>query len=167
MKSRIFLYLFIFTLLFVLFQYVNSKNYFKTTEAKIGKLEKDMASQKDSIQDLIFDNLDLQYFALEGNDDALVYYDNLGIQDLPLYISDRLLETNEQGGDNPLVPYAAMTDGGAMKINKIRVLNHKWIIADFSDGKFWGELFITYEIKEDRSVTFEVKEHLLYGRSGF
>jgi len=51
---------------------------------------------------------------------------------------------------------------GDFKINKIKVLNHKWIIADFSDGEFWGEIFLTYEITEDRQVKFNLVESFLY-----
>jgi len=173
MKNRIFMYLFIFSVLYILFQYTNAKNYFKSTNEQIASKDEMIVKLKDSIkqqslvlEEEIIKNLDLQYFALEGNDDASVYFDEFGIEDLSLYISDKLLETNEQKGNNPLVPYDGMS-GGFMKINKIRILNHRWIIADFSDGKYWGELFIAYEVKQDRSVEFTLKEHLLYARSGY
>lgn len=164
MKSRIFMYLFVFALLFILFQYVNSKNYFKVQTASVEKLEAEVSKLKDSTQQLLLDKLDLQYFALENNDDALEYYYHLGLENPASYVADKLLETNEQKGDNPLVPYAGMT-GSPMKINKIKVLNHKWIIADFSDGKHWGEIFIKYELKDNLSVDFTLVEHLLYTRS--
>ena len=51
---------------------------------------------------------------------------------------------------------------GPVKINKIKVLNHRWIIADFSDGKHWGELFIRYELKKDLGIDFTLVDHLLY-----
>ncbi|MGB5378917.1 MAG: hydrolase, partial [Muriicola sp.] len=77
--------------------------------------------------------------------------------------ADKLLESNESGGDNPLIPYEGMEND--FKINKIKLLNHKWIIADFSDGKYWGELVILYELKDDLSVDFTLIDHLLYTRS--
>jgi hypothetical protein len=54
-----------------------------------------------------------------------------------------------------------MTEG-KMLINNIRLLNHKWIIADFSDGKYWGELFLTYEITGASELKYELKEYFLY-----
>ncbi len=164
MKRNIFMYLFVFALLLILFQYVNSKNYFKENEAKISTLEAQVEKLQDSAQQLILKNMDMQYFSLENNDDALVYYDDLQMRDPAGYIADKLLETNESKGNNPLVPYEGMT-GNPMKINKIKILNHKWIIADFSDGKYWGELLITYELKDDRSVDFTLVDHLLYTRN--
>ncbi len=168
MKNKIFMYLFFFAVLFILFQYVNSKKYFDSESVKMeniiaerDSLKKQTLILQDSAQSLMFKYLDLQYFSLENNDDALSYFDNSKIDDLTLYISDKLIETNEAKGDNPLVPYAGMS-GNPMKINKIKLLNHKWILADFSDGEHWGELFIKYELKDDLSIDFTLAEHLLY-----
>jgi hypothetical protein len=61
------------------------------------------------------------------------------------------------------VPYEGMN--GDFKINKIKLLNHRWIIADFSDGKFWGELLLNYEVREDLGVDFTLVNHLLYARN--
>lgn len=166
------MYLFFFAALIILFQYVNSKNFFDKESAKMEKItdERDslntlMVKFEDSTQQLIFKTLDLQYFSLENNDDALAYYDHLNIENLPGYIADKLIETNESKGDNPLVPYAGMD--GSMKINKIKILNHKWLLTDFSDGKYWGELFIEYKLNDDLSIDFTLKEHLLYTRSDY
>jgi len=49
-----------------------------------------------------------------------------------------------------------------MQINIVRVLNHKWIIADFTDGQFEGELFMTYDINEKGELTYKVAESFLY-----
>ncbi|SFT00991.1 hypothetical protein SAMN04487906_2484 [Zhouia amylolytica] len=154
------MFLFFFSVLFILFQYVNSKKYFDAETKKMEDLKEQLKVLDDSIQQLTLNNFKLQYFSLENNDDALTYFDAVNIDDLPRYIADKLLETNEIKGDNPLVPYAGMN--GSIKINKIKVLNHKWIIADFSDGKYWGELFIKYELKEDLGVDFTLIDHLLY-----
>ncbi|WP_038263516.1 hypothetical protein [Zhouia amylolytica] len=160
MKNKIFMFLFFFSVLFILFQYVNSKKYFDAETKKMEDMKEQLKVLDDSIQQLTLNNFKLQYFSLENNDDALTYFDAVNIDDLPRYIADKLLETNEIKGDNPLVPYAGMN--GSIKINKIKVLNHKWIIADFSDGKYWGELFIKYELKEDLGVDFTLIDHLLY-----
>ncbi|MCF8714356.1 hydrolase [Joostella atrarenae] len=164
MRRNIFLYLFLFTALFVIYQYVSAKKYFEKENIRIERLTAENEKLTDSIKTLTLNNLDLQYFSLDNNDDALAYYDDLDIKNPARYIADKLLETNEQKGNNPLVPYDGMS-GGPMKINKIKVLNHKWIIADFSDGKYWGELFIKYELKEDMGVDFTLLDHLLYTRS--
>ncbi|MEB8329237.1 hydrolase [Flavobacteriaceae bacterium KMM 6897] len=163
MKSKIFLYLFIFAALIALYQFVSANNMVKDKNGKIENFEMDIEKMEDSIQKLNLKVLDVQYFTLDNNDDALAYYDHLKMTQPSRYIEDKLLETNEQKGDNPLVPYEGME--GDFKINKIKTLNYKWIIADFSDGQYWGEVLLKYELKDDLSVDFTLLDHLLYTRS--
>ncbi len=163
MKTRVFLYLFIFSALIALYLYVSGTNRVEATENKITSLETELAALEDSLRSSELKVLDMQYFSLENNDDALAYYDHLELKDSARYIADKLLETNEKKGDNPLVPYEGMQND--FKINKIKVLNHRWILADFSDGKYWGELLIGYELKDDLSVNFVLIDHLLYTRN--
>jgi hypothetical protein len=163
MKSRIFIYLFIFAALLSLYLFVSSNTMIKDKDLKIQNLESEANALRDSVQNLQLQVFDMQYFSLQNNDDALSYYDHLGLEDPARYISDKLLETNEQKGNNPLVPYEGMEND--FKINKIKILNHQWIIVDFSDGKYWGELLLKYELKDDMGVDFTMMDHLLYTRS--
>ncbi|BFP42945.1 hypothetical protein FGF1_37900 [Flavobacteriaceae bacterium GF1] len=163
MRKNIFLYLFVFAALIALFLLMKGNKTAKTSTEKIEALEDEIATLKDSTEKLQFRLMDMQYFSLENNDDALAYYDHLNLENPTRYIEDKLLETNEAKGDNPLVPYAGMESD--FKINKIKVLNHKWLLADFSDGKYWGDLVIKYELKDNLSVDFTVVDHLLYTRS--
>jgi len=163
MKKNLFLYLFVFAALIALYQFVSANKILNANDTKISSLRTKVKTLEDSIQSVTIKALEMQYFSLENNDDALAYYEHLDIKDPSLYISDKLLETNEKKGDNPLVPYEGMESD--FKINKIKILNHKWILADFSDGKYWGELLIKYELKDDTSVDFTMMDHLLYARS--
>ena len=163
MKKNIFLYLFVFAALVALYLAVSSSNIIKSGSKKLVKAKAVEVQLLDSIQNLNLKVLGMQYFSLENNDDALAYYEHLNMADPTGYISDKLLETNESKGDNPLVPYEGMDS--SFKINRIKLLNHKWIIADFSDGKYWGELLIKYELLDDTSVDFTLIDHLLYSRS--
>ncbi|WP_090297611.1 hydrolase [Flagellimonas zhangzhouensis] len=163
MKSRIFLYLFVFTFLLVLFQFVTANNIQKALTEDVQQRDVRLEKLEDSLKTMHLKVLDMQYFSLENNDDALVYYDHLNLENPTRYIEDKLLETNEKTGDNPLIPYEGMESD--FKINKIKVLNHKWILTDFSDGKYWGELLLEYELKDDLSVDFTMLDHLLYARS--
>ncbi|MDX1328930.1 MAG: hydrolase [Arenibacter sp.] len=163
MKQKIIFYLLLFFVLIALYQFISTRNMIQAKNGLIEAQAKEMVQMEDSIRNLQFTNLETQYFSLDNNDDALAYYDHLKLESPSQYITDKLLETNETKGDNPLVPYAGME--GDFKINKIKVLNHKWILADFSDGQFWGELFIKYELKDDLGVDFSLLDHFLYTRS--
>lgn len=163
MKKNLYLYLFVFAMLVAIFLYVNSKNIVDKYETDINALKEREIVYKDSIMSLEDQNLDLLYFNLENNDDALSYFERDGYYTAELipFLQDELYKLNEVNGEHPLVPYASMTDR-KMLINKVRLLNHKWIIADFSDGDYWGEMLLTYEITDDRQLKFKVVESLLY-----
>ncbi|MDT0607418.1 hydrolase [Croceitalea rosinachiae] len=163
MKKNIFLYLFVFAALILLYSLVTGNKIQKENEAAILKLQGEVETLKDSVQKEKLMVLDMQYFSLENNDDALAYYDHLNLKKPTRYIEDKLLETNEKKGDNPLIPYEGMQSD--FKINKIKVMNHRWIVADFSDGQYWGDIVIKYELKDDLSVDFTLLDHLLYTRS--
>lgn len=157
------MYLFVFAGLTALYLGLSGSNAIKNSDTKIATLKTANSQLEQKIQELEIKVLDMQYFSLENNDDALAYYDHLGLDDPAAYIADKLLETNETPGNNPLIPYEGMS--GDFKINKIKILNHKWLIADFSDGKFWGELLINYELQDNLGVNFTLSDHLLYTRS--
>ncbi|MGB5368890.1 MAG: hydrolase [Flavobacteriaceae bacterium] len=163
MKNKIYLYLFIFSALICLYLFVSGGKMATAKDDSIKNLQTEVERLKDSVQRTQLKALDMQYFSLENNDDAMAYYEYLNLKDPSRYVADKLLETNERKGDNPLIPYEGMEND--FKINKIKLLNHKWIIADFSDGKYWGELLIKYELKDDLGVDFTTMDHLLYSRS--
>lgn len=163
MRKNIFLFLFVFAALIALYLVVSGGKMSEEKDARITKLKEQVTALKDSVQKSQLKVLDMQYFSLENNDDALAYYEHLNIEDPARYIADKLLETNERSGSNPLIPYEGME--GDFKLNKIKIMNHKWIIADFSDGKYWGEVLLRYELKDDLSVDFTLVDNLLYTRS--
>lgn len=163
MKSRIFMYLFIFSILLVLFQYMNSKSIIEDYDKKLTKAEARVNAYKDSLLGSMDENFELKRFSLEFNDDAMSYFEDQGykISELVPFIKDELHNLNVyEGDDHPLVPYASMT-GNKILINSVRLLNYKWLIADFSDGKYWGEMLVNYEIV-DQNLKFKLLDYLLY-----
>jgi len=163
MKQQILMYICVFSILLVIFQYVNSKRLIEDKDKHIESYQQKIIKNKDSIAILQDENLDLSHFNLERNEDAISYFENKGynVSELIPYIKDQLYETNEVRGEHPIVPYAA-SEGRRMLINTVKLLNHKWIIADFTDGQIWGEIFLTYEVDENKHVTFHVVESFLY-----
>jgi len=160
MKKNIFIYLFSFTALILVFQIVNSNKIMMDQQRRLEKKQSQLKALKDSLKvekRRFFENV---YFSLDTNEEALVYFDDLDFPVTSARIKDALYDTNLLGEEESLVPYAQM--GGKFLINKIKVLNHKWAIADFSDGTFWGELLIKYQVAADGTLTFTVLEHFLY-----
>lgn len=161
MGKRILIYLFIFALLSVLFIYVNDKRILDDKEEKIEFLQQEVAEAKKQNDSLVsLEGND--YFNLSNNEEAITYFEDRGIntEELIAKIEDAIISQNKAQADNPLVPYAGME--GNMRINRIKILNHKWIIADFTDGTYWGEVFLSYEVGEDGSISFNAEKSFLY-----
>ncbi|WP_445732360.1 hydrolase [Mariniflexile sp.] len=163
MKQKIFMYLFVFSILLVLFQYVNSKRVFEQMDHKLDGYKGQLERYKDSVAVMQDEILDVSHFNLERNEDAITYFENRGykVSELIPLIKDELYKLNEVKGQHPIIPYAS-GEGRRMMINTVKLLNHKWIIADFSDGQYWGELFLKYELTEDNQLKFNLVESFLY-----
>ena len=157
------MYLFVFSILLVLFQYVNAKRVFEDMDHKLTGYKSQLKKYKDSVAVLQDDILEVSHFNLDRNEDAMSYFENDGykIDEIIPFIKDELYKLNEVKGEHPIIPYAS-SEGRKMLINTVKMLNHKWIIADFSDGEFWGEIFLTYEITENKELKFNLVEYFLY-----
>ena len=164
MKKSLFLYLFILTLLFTVFTYM-----FLTKQVKFeqDRYAKTTTKLRDSIQILKGKLADADYFTLENNENAQNYFDAGSTDKTGRYkrliprITEKLLDLNSTPKGNP---YTGQDQIGANKfvINKVKILNYRWIIADFSDGEYWGEVLLKYFVSEDGNISFEVNQSLLY-----
>ncbi len=59
-----------------------------------------------------------------------------------------------------MIPYEGIN--GEMKINKLKFLNHKWILADFTDGRYWGEMVLEYYVTKEGEIEFHQISSLMY-----
>lgn len=167
MKKQLFLYLFLLTALLLLFVFVNTKKDMKAYEEQIIKIEKRLEEKENSYQDTI---ANLRIEAIELGDFSLIedayaiehlYKEGIDYKELISHIEDQIIDLNFNKEGNPLVPYAAM-HGDRMMINSMKMLNHRWIIADFTDGKYWGQLLIACTYNDDKTINFNTKESFLY-----
>jgi hypothetical protein len=168
MKSKILMYLFIFSVLLIIFQYVNSKNIIDKYEKDIATYKTKISESENNITVLEDEIFELSYFNIDRNEDALTYFEAQGYdteQLIPAIIDGLYDMNNYEGEEHPIVPYVSMTESKLL-INKIRVLNHKWIVANFTDGEFWGEIFLTYSIDENSNLKYKLVEYFLYPKIG-
>lgn len=162
--KRIYIYLFIFAVLFNIFTYM-----FFTKESKFQeKRYHDMSvKMRDSINLLKGSPADDDYFALDKNQKAQNYFDSedpakfVDYVKLIPFVKDQLLNYNDNPTGNPYTGQDQITEQKFI-INKIKILNHRWIIADYSDGEYWGEAMIKYFLNDDGTVSFETFQSVLY-----
>ncbi|MNX80585.1 hypothetical protein D3C86_1122500 [compost metagenome] len=165
MKKSLMLYLFILAILMNIFTYM-----FYSREVKFGQERYDKTTKKlrDSINLVSGKLADADYFSLEHNENAQNYFDNsatggkiIQYEKLIPVVTEKLLDLNANPNGNP---YTGQDKIGPNKfiINKIKILNHRWIIADYSNGELWGEVLLKYFVNDDESINFEVNQTLLY-----
>lgn len=162
MKSKIFMYLFFFAVLYIIFQYANEKSIFESQERKIETLTTKKQQHEDSLSSLYDRVAELNYFTLQGNDNAMTYLENLGMDswEVERLVTEAIYEKNLDKGGNSLIPLEGMY--GEMRVNKVKFLNHRWILADFSDGSYWGEMIVEYFFDENLQLQLTTISSVLY-----
>ena len=164
MKRSFLLYAFILLVLINIFTYAF---YSKEVAFEQARYERVTKKLKDSLAAVSTKFSDAAYFSLEKNENAQNYFDNaqstkaISYQKLIPYVTDKLLDYNSNPKGNP---YTGQDQISVNKfvINKVKILNHRWIIADYSDGEIWGEVLLKYFVNEDESISFEVIQSLLH-----
>ncbi len=163
MKKSLFLYLFILSVLVNVFTYA----YF-TKQASFGdeRFKSATTNLKDSLKTVTAQLDDANYFALENNNNAQDYFAttspiSMSHEELIPKVQESLLAHNDHATGNPYTGQEMIT-GKKFIINKAKVLNHRWIIADFSDGEYWGEVLLKYFVNGDNTISFEVIQSIVY-----
>ncbi|MEO7976339.1 hypothetical protein [Flavobacterium sp.] len=165
MKKSLMLYLFILAILMNVFTYMF---YSKEVKFEKDRYEKTTKKLRDSINLVSGKLAEANYFSLDYNENAQNYFDNsasggkiIQYEKLIPVVTEKLMDLNANPNGNP---YTGQDKIGANKfiINKVKVLNHRWIIADYSDGEIWGEVLLKYFVNDDESISFEVNQSLLY-----
>jgi hypothetical protein len=170
MKKSLFLYLFIIAVLLNVFtyKYFTSK---ENSEQKAPTESKNTGNSKsltDSIAKLNDKLYDANVFSLEANDRAKNYlFEDSKVSDIPAFaenVKQALLTYNDSPEGNKYTDQPKMGDQKYI-INAIKILNHRWIIANYSNGQLWGEVLLKYFIDEKGAVSFEVMNSYLYPAS--
>lgn len=159
--KNVILYALIFSLLFNVFQYVNSTKILEAKDKEVVKIKDRLKTSRDSVASLANAN----YFALESDDNAQEYFytNNLEYKKVTIKVKEDLIALNENKNGNRLVPYEPI-DGKPFLINTSKVLNHRWLIAEYSNGDLWGQILVKYFVAEGKPTDFETVETVLYER---
>lgn len=161
MKHKAFFYLFLFSSVLLVLFYANNKNMYKMEEKKIDIAHKRIDIVRDSLKQVTKEFNESNYFSIEYNNDAQEYFNYKNIDKSLALIKEEVLALNHQENGNPLVPYGVM-NGDKCVINKVKILNHRWIIADFYAGSLHGEVLIKYFYKEGTPTDFKTIDTVLY-----
>lgn len=157
--KNIFLYLFVFSFLINVFQYVNSTKILESKDREVTKAKMHLQQSRDSLMEAQYND----YFDIANDEDAQEYFysQNLDYQKVMQKVNEDLVSLNTNKEGNPLVPYEPI-DGKQFIVNKAKVLNHRWIIAEYSNGELWGQILVKYFFKDGEPTDFQTIDTVLY-----
>ena len=112
----------------------------------------------DSIRKLIDERDEALNFSLETNELSQQYFEDLKIVNPSQIVINALMELNIKEKN----PYIKSESNGRFLINKIRILNEKWVICEFSDGELWGDLLLEYHIDGNQKPTFKTLDEVIH-----
>lgn len=167
MRKSLFLYLFIIAVLMNVFtyKYFTSKD---ESEKKEASAENPMITSKattDSLASSGNTSYDADVFSLKNNDRAQNYlYESYKVNDVPAFeekVKQALLAYNDSPEGNKYVDQPKMGEQKFI-INTIKIINHRWIVANYSNGQLWGEVLLKYFVEENGSISFEIMNSYLY-----
>ena len=159
MENKILIYTLVFMTLILIFLGINYTKISNLNETNSIILKNKIDSLENQYNLLNKQFKDEIYFSLIDNQDALAYFNDIDVDSLVSYLRDELYEKNFNKNSDIFVPVSNAKN--KYLINKVKILNHKWIIADFSNGSRWGEMWIEYQLNASE-VKFEIKDYFLY-----
>ncbi|MEC4113789.1 hydrolase [Myroides pelagicus] len=136
---------------------------YKAEARKIEIAHKRIDIVRDSLKAAKADLIEAKYFSLENNADAQEYFNYKTLDKDIVRIKEEVLALNHQEDGNPLVPYGKI-NGEKCIVNKIEVLNHRWLIAEFYAGDLRGEVLVKYFFNPEKPTTFDSIETVLYNK---
>ena len=95
------------------------------------------------------------YFSIDKNESAQQIFSPEDISSvMPKVVSD-FVELNNLEGGNPLLP-------ANTKVNKMSVINHKWLILDYYSEHQVGEVLMECNYQPNQTTTFKVLDIVTY-----
>lgn len=165
MRKSLFLYLFVFTALLAVFMYVSGSKMSAAKEHEIEVLKDELLQAQKNSDSLYSEVTSGRSFELNSNEEALSYFENRGFDpsEVAQKVEDAIISRNKADADNELVPYEGMS--GYFRINKVKLINHKWALASFTDGTYWGDVLISYDLDDDGDISLSSEKAVLHPKN--
>ena len=158
MRNKIVQYLLIFVSLIALYLFVSDMKKSEAFAASQDRMTNRINTLKDSIAQLVIEQTDNAYFSLAVNRDAQQAQHDFSPEALQNILENYILSANDNPKGNPLL----YSIGSDWIINKIHVVNHEWILSDFTNGTQWGDALLYYQIKLNGKPHLHLLNHVMY-----
>ena len=99
------------------------------------------------------------YFSIDKNENAQKQFAPKNIEDVMSKVVQDFSSTIKDGNT---ITLPVDKNGSVTKVNKMSVINHKWLIIDFYGEGVAGELLIEYNYTPDNVTTFKILDTVVY-----
>ena len=158
MRFKITQYILIFISLIALYLFVSDINKSEAFSASKERMSKRVDILKDSIEQLATQQKENSYFSLPVYSDSQQLHPDFNPIELHRLLEDYIFSTNGNQNGNPLL----FSLGYDFIINKIYVVNHRWVMIHFTNGVQWGDALVSYEIKTNGKPRLSLLNHVKY-----
>ncbi|MFA5557016.1 MAG: hypothetical protein AB7D46_02325 [Flavobacteriaceae bacterium] len=158
--KRIYLYLFIFSVLLNVFTYMYFTKKAKYESENIQKKEAKVQNKQAVIDSLEIKLFEMSHYTLRGNGFAQDYVERYFDYNNLEKIRDSILELNHLKEGNSLVGFDSSDD--VFVISRMEFLNHRWILADFDNRALGGQLLVRYYLNDDGTFELETVDRAFY-----
>jgi hypothetical protein len=86
--------------------------------------------------------------------ESVIKYDDAQAANDEIYNKTNLIKVSFLQQKN-LIPDSAVL-GGTMRVQDIKVLNHKWVYVSYSDGHIMNDALFTYKKRNNQSYDFDL-----------
>nr|WP_314560982.1 hypothetical protein [uncultured Capnocytophaga sp.] len=133
----------------------------KLSHTEINETAQIIAKLTDSIESLTAQRDEALNFSLETNELSQQYFEDLKVNNPSQIVLNALMELNVKDKN----PYITAETNGKFLINKIRILNERWVICEFTDSEIWGDLLLEYHIDGNLSPSFKVLDEIIHPKN--
>ena len=134
MRNKIIQYFLIFISLIALYLFVSDLNKTEAFAASKERMTNRIEKLKDSIAQLVTDQTEHAYFSLALNRDAQQAHPDLSPDDSATATRGVFARTKRCAQWQPFT----LLNGKGWIVNKISIVNHQWILADFTQWQSVG-----------------------------
>jgi len=164
MKRHLLVFLVIVLALFNVFTYAFLTKKVEQTELKLTKTKDRLEEQLLQSEGAV---LEAKHFTLERNQQAQDYFEDpntgwfMHHEDIIEKVTKKLLSFNDLPDGNSYINYPPM-DGKKFVVNRVLLLNHRVLIADFTNGTYTGQILVDYFVNQDNTIDFETKQTFIF-----
>lgn len=139
--------------------FVFSALFISCNKSQVSRADSDQTAIKDSLE--LYKKLyaEAAYFSIDQNENAQNEFSPNQVENVMSKVVQDFAALNQQEGGNPLLPQNL---GSTSKVNRMSVINHKWLIIDFYNDSFAGEVLIRYDFIPNEITEFTVIDTVIY-----